>query len=920
MEFKIPKNFEEKKFSSPEEEIAYLRQQISEKEKNMDSVSERQKESIVRKTINEYQKNLPEEILEKGSYIPEKIQDEIVLKLSPEKHDDKMAELVLLLQTKGIINTLSIVSKMENEHIQDDFHRFLVQYVKEGLPIKNFSPKSEIAKIVGRTLFEIILPDFRGNSEETFKDLYHKMQQFYMGMLSIAKDNEFLTIEITNALSSKEFVFYISVADSEIDLFEKQILSIFPDARIEIKNDDFNVFNEDGESVGSYVLQKEAPAKPIKIIEEMNTDPIRVLLNVFSKLDEKSEAATVQIIFKPVKDFYTKFYFKGIKDLEKGDKDSEKFYVRNTFGDKVIRGISKVITASFGIGDKKTEEKSLGTNTFLLDQVKKKINTEVVSTNIRIVTSAIKENRANAILSDIKSSFNQFDNTSGNRFKYEDIKKSHKKHFFKKFSFREFDPAFDTPLSIEEISSILYFVSEQKGLSPQLKTAGFKTAPSPVNIPADGILLGQNIHRNLVTDIYFAPKDRIRHFYVLGQTGTGKSTILDNMIIQDIKNGEGCCFIDPHGSDVQIILANIPPERMDDVIYFDPGGNLNMPMALNMLEYDKNYPEQKTFVVNELFSIFHKLYGASNPESMGPAFEQYFRNATMLVLEDPDTGSTLLDVARVLTEKSFRDLKLSKCKNPVIVNAWRENLEKAGGEMSLANVVPYITNKFDVFLTNDIMRPIIAQEKSSFNFRKVMDEKKILLVNLAKGRLGEINSNLIGLILVGKILMAALSRVDSFGKDLPPFYLYIDEFQNITTPSISSILSEARKYGLSLNIAHQFIDQLSDDIRNSVFGNVGTICAYRVGSKDAEFLESQFSPVFEAKDIQNIDNFNAYIKMLSNGIPIKPFSLKALSPAEGNLEQVQLLKELSFAKYGRDREEIEEEIARKYKKEPINSF
>lgn len=168
--------------------------------------------------------------------------------------------------------------------------------------------------------------------------------------------------------------------------------------------------------------------------------------------------------------------------------------------------------------------------------------------------------------------------------------------------------------------------------------------------------------------------------------------------------------------------------------------------------------------------------------------------------------------------------------------------------------------------------------------------------------------------------MAALSRVDSFGKDLPPFYLYIDEFQNITTPSISSILSEARKYGLSLNIAHQFIDQLSDDIRNSVFGNVGTICAYRVGSKDAEFLESQFSPVFEAKDIQNIDNFNAYIKMLSNGIPIKPFSLKALSPAEGNLEQVQLLKELSFAKYGRDREEIEEEIARKYKKEPINSF
>lgn len=914
-------SLEKQKISSIEQEKSILQGESLERESGINEQDqEKLRELAIRKTLSEYSKKDPEDVLEKGTLVPENIRDEIVLELSPEKHDDQMAELVNILQTKGVANTLSVVQKMNNVHLQDDFHRFLVQYIKEGLPVKDLNEKSEIYKNIKRTLFEIVLPDFRGDNDESFKDLFYKMQQFYTGMLSIGNQNDYLTIEIANSIGSKQFIFYISVADTTIDLFEKHFLSIFPNAQMEKKNDDFNIFNESGESAGCYVLQKETSVKTIKTIEEMNTDPIRVLLNIFSKIDEHNEAASVQIIFKPVKDFYTKAYIKGLKDLEKGNGGSEHFHIRNTTTDKLLRGASKIVNFSSDLISKKDDDKNIEkkeNNHLLIEEVNKKIKNEVVSTNIRFVASAQTAQRAEAILSDIKSSFNQFENTKGNRFKYEDIKPGIKNKFFKKFSFREFDSSFDIPLNIEELSSILYFVSEQKDLSPQLKTLSFKTAPAPIGIPSEGILLGQNIHRGMNTDVYFSPQDRLRHFYVIGQTGTGKSTILDNMIIQDIKNGEGVCFIDPHGSDVQMILSNIPPERMDDVIYFDPGGNLERPMALNMLEYDANFPEQKTFVVNELFSIFQKLYGESNPESMGPMFEQYFRNATMLVIEDPETGCTLLDVARVLTDKKFRDLKLSKCKNPVVLNAWKENLEKAGGEASLQNVVPYITSKFDVFLANDIMRPIISQEKSSFNFRKIMDEKKILLVNLSKGRLGDINSNLIGLILVGKILMAALSRVDSFGKDMPPFYLYIDEFQNITTPSISSILSEARKYGLSLNIAHQFIDQLTDGIKNSVFGNVGTICAYRVGSKDAEFLEAQFSPVFEAKDIQNIDNYNAYIKILSNGIPIKPFSLRALKPAKGNVEQVDKLKELSYLKYGKPKEEIEKEVQERYKKEEV---
>ena len=258
-------------------------------------------------------------------------------------------------------------------------------------------------------------------------------------------------------------------------------------------------------------------------------------------------------------------------------------------------------------------------------------------------------------------------------------------------------------------------------------------------------------------------------------------------------------------------------------------------------------------------------------------------------------------------------MKVSRCKNPIVRQFWVEIAEKTSGESGLANMVPYITSKFDVFLANDIMRPIIAQEHSSFNFREIMDKKKILLVNLSKGRLGEINSNLIGLIIVGKILMAALSRVDSFGKDMPPFYLYIDEFQNVTTPSISTILSEARKYKLSLTMAHQFIAQLDEKIKDSVFGNVGNMVVYRVGAADAEILEKQFEPVFKATDLMNIDNLNAYVKILSHGKPTKPFNIAMMPFEQGNPDIVDNLKELSYLTYGQDRESVEELIMKKYK-------
>jgi hypothetical protein len=913
-------NFENKKFKTPEEELSFLKEYILNKERELskekkeagpNNLESAEKEEVARRVLESYETNKPEDVLAKGNIIPEKMRDEIVLKLSPEAHDQKMAELISMVYEKGISNTLDIVLRMNNPHLADDFHRFLVQYLKSGYQVTGLDEKTPLAKSLKRTLFEVTLT-YNNEGEKDLQSFLSWMEQFYSGMASVSdKDKqEHISLEITNALGSREFIFYISVPDYKTDLLEKQIISIFSNASVEAKTDDFNTFFEGGYSIGAYLKQKNTAAQVIKTYEQFSSDPMKVILNVFSKLDKDSESATIQLILKPTDGFYIKNYKKALERLEKGEKGPEELYVKDNLGSRFSSKLSKFISGK----PSTDQDRESRTDNEMIQNVQEKIKSPVASTNWRIVVSSPNKERSESIFSEIQSAFNQFENTQGNKIEFFEIGEREKKEFFKKFSFRDYDYHYEMPLNYKEISTMMHLPFEGNIASPELKTNKMKTSPAPLRIPEKGLHLGTNIHRGNRQEIYYTPEDRLRHFYVIGQTGTGKTNILKNMIVQDIKNGDGACFIDPHGSDVQDILANIPEERYEDLIYFDPS-YIDRPMALNMLEYDHSKPQQKIFVVNELFSIFQKLYSA-NPESMGPMFEQYFRNAAMLVVEDPDTGSTLLEISRVLSDKKFRDLKVSRCKNPVVVQFWQEVAGKAGGEASLENIVPYIVSKFDVFLANDIMRPIIAQEKSSFNFRQVMDQKKILLVNLSKGSLGDMNSSLIGLILVGKILMAALSRADTLDRNYPPFYLYIDEFQNVTTDSISTILSEARKYRLSLNVAHQFIAQLDEKTKNSVFGNVGSMAVHRVGSDDADYLESQYAPIFSAKDIMNIDNYNCYIKLLSGGVPIEPFSMKVPKAPDGKPEIIESLKQLSYLKYGGDKAEIEQEILDRYKKAP----
>jgi len=913
----------DKKFQTPQEELDFLRAEVLKRENELiENGSNVERDDVVKEKILEHQTKNTEAVLDPSFAIKKAEVQSIVLDLSPESHDRQMEELVSILQEKGVLNTLSIVNGLKNPHLEDDFHRFLVQYIKAGFPMKNRDEKSPILKALKMTLFEVFLPAAikdPNQKQKNLKELISKMEQFYSGMLSVrddAKNNSgYFVLELSKASFSNEFVFYMAIPDNKVGLFQKQILSIFPEAKVNEKKDDYNIFNEGGDYAGSYAELAVNNIFPIKTYDKYDYDPLNIILNSFSRIDKDGGGASIQILIKPAHSQDAAFYKRVLKELDKG----EKFKAALRKADSSLKGILKLMIRDIFLGEnKKKKDEDINKikvkDESAIENIKAKIAHTLSYVNIRVMASAGTSEEASAVISDIESSFNQFENSTGNKIRFKRLFGKDLLKMSRDFSFRVFNESQKIRLNLTELTTIMHLPEAEVKGSSQLKQVKAGTAPAPLDLPKEGVFLGTNRHRGIDTKVMILPEDRLRHFYVIGQTGTGKTTLLKTMIRQDILNGDGVCMIDPHGSDIQEVLSFIPPERYEDVIYFDPSYT-DRPMGLNMLEYDRRFPEQKTFVVNEMLSIFNKLFDMKT--AGGPMFEQYFRNAVMLVIEDPDTGCTLLDVSRVLSDKTYRQLKLSRCKNPVVIQFWKEIAEKAGGEASLANIVPYITSKFDVFLSNEIMRPIVSQEKSAFNFREVMDSKKILLVNLSKGRLGDINSNLIGLIIVGKILMAALSRVDSFGEEVNPFYLYIDEFQNVTTDSISTILSEARKYKLSLTIAHQFISQIDEKIKNSVFGNVGSMAAFRVSSEDAEYLAKQLAPVITPNDLMNLDNHTSYVKMLVQGRPVKPFSMETNLPPRGTKILLDKIKELSYLKYGKERIMVEEEIMDKYKKPEI---
>lgn len=692
----------------------------------------------------------------------------------------------------------------------------------------------------------------------------------------------------------EEIHFYVAVPKESIPAVSRQIEGLWKDAQVE-EIHDYNIFNVSGVSKGVFIQQKLSQFLPIRTYTEANIDTFAPILSGLSKLSEIGEGAAIQVLAKPAPESIKKSVSRMIATLKKGAKLED-----------VLKGLKigfKDIEKALETKNKEEEEKVIDEEAIKTLQFK--IDKPLLSVNLRVLVSAPVEYQADAILESVSGGFSQFSAPLRNELKI--VKPRKPDDLIYRFSFRQFDDNQAMVLNTEELASLFHLPASSTEV-PKIKWLKAKEAAPPANLPVKGTLVGESVFRGDRKSVYITEDDRRRHVYIIGQTGTGKSTLLTNMVVDDIRQGKGVSIIDPHGDLIEKILSLIPKERIDDVIIFDPSDRFR-PLGLNMLEYDLNRPEEKTFIVNEMQSIFNKLFLA---ETMGPMFEQYMRSALLLLMEDaPNEPATLMEVARVFTDTAFRERKLSRIMNPIVIDFWEKEAVKAGGEAALANMTPYITSKFNNFTSNDYMRPIIGQPKSAFSFRQVMDEGKILLVNLSKGRIGDINANLLGMIITGKVLMAALSRVDEPQEKRRDFNLYIDEFQNFTTDSISTILSEARKYALNLTMAHQFIAQLTEKIRDAVFGNVGSIISFRVGAQDAEFLVKQFEPVFSENDLLNIDNFNAYVKILVNGQTTKPFNIKTLPPEGGDMALVDKLKELSRLKYGRDRQEVEEEILKR---------
>jgi hypothetical protein len=903
------------KFSSPQEEIAYLREQVQRQQEKL-SVPDTafDHDRLARREVIEYAEVPAARILHETFVMPEHETVSHLLKLDPETHDAQVDGLLKIVQERGIRNALSVASRMKSPHIEDDFHRVLVRYIAEGLPDKGFGIPEKISRALHMVLFEI-QPQAHGGSDHAdasqmkLETLLASSEQLYAGLLSLIGTTDSFSLEIAVPQGTESASLYISVPQSRKDVAERLIASVFPNARLSESRGDYNIFNPEGEHAGAYASLASHPSLPLKTYESFEHDPLNLTLAAFAKIAKHGEGAALQIIVQSEGDRYNEHYQKMLRALEQGKSRSEAFHVpETTFG-----YVMKDITGSLFSTSKSEPEMRNTNDSVAVESIGRKLKTRIVPVTIRVVASAGSAARAKDLVANIQSAIAQFDDARGNHIIWKSVSAWSSAEFLRTFTYREFDSSIAIPLSLSEITSLFHFTAEKVTTSRELKKAHAKQAPAPTDMGTEGIVIGINRYGASQTPIHFAASDRLRHCYVIGQTGTGKTSLIKNMIMQDIKNGEGVAFIDPHGNDIEDILASIPPERRGDVIYFDPAHTAS-PMGLNMLEYDRSKPEMKTMVVDEVYGIFRKLY-SDVPDAFGPMFEQYYRNATQLVVEDPETGSTFLEIPRVFSDTQFRNLKLSRCKNPVIVQFWRKIAEAAGGEASLENIVPYITSKFDVFLANDIMRPIVSQEHSAFNFREIMDGKKIFLANLSKGRLGDRNSSLLGLVLVSKFLQAAFSRADT-REILPQFYLYIDEFQNFATPSIATILSEARKYKLSLTIAHQFIAQLTDEIRDAVIGNVGTKLAMRVGTTDAEFLEKQFAPTFTAKDLEQMPNYNAVAALLVNGVPTQPFTIESETPPVLDYSQIEALKEYSYKTYGKPREQIEQEIRDRFNPPP----
>src|SRR4030043_1004395 len=687
------------------------------------------------------------------------------------------------------------------------------------------------------------------------------------------------TISFEIVAKREDIKFYIWTPKTLEDLIEKQIHGGFPDAEV-IEVPEYNIFNEEGKVAYKAFQLRGENYKPIKTFKELPTDPMASLTSALAKMGEK-EAAVIQVLVSPAESDWQKGGRHFISETKKQESDPEK--------------------AKFSVSVK------------TLEAVEAKISKPGFETSIRAVCVSDSNESAKAHLGNISASLEQF---SGEINGLKGRKIRRKASFMDDFLYR-YQPMFNflgnrvSILNSEELAGIFHFPNKTI-TTPHIHWLYAKSAPAPSEIPTEGLFLGTSAYRGIKRPVHISDEDRRRHIYVIGKTGTGKSQMLIEMMLQDIKEGKGVCFIDPHDT-VRELLTMIPPERAEDVIYFYPG-DTERPMGLNLLEA-KNEDEQH-FAATAVINMMYKLFDPYKTGIVGPRFEHGVRNAMLTVMQGME-GGTFVEVMRVMTDSNFTQELLPQVPDQIEKRYWTDQIAQTA-DFHKSEVLDYTVSKFGRFVTNKMIRNIIGQSQSSFDFRKIMDEGKILLIDLAKGEIGEENSNFLGLVLVPRILMAAMRRQDTPEDERRDFYLYVDEFQNFATPDFAVILSEARKYKLNLTVSNQFIGQVEEDVKNAIFGNVGTIVSFRVGVTDANYLQHEFTPVFSEDDLLNVDRYNAYVKTIVHNEPATPFSMDitkdmAKSKERQNPRVAEIIREMSRLKYGHDEKLIEAEITRRAK-------
>ena len=752
--------------------------------------------------------------------------------------------------------------------------------------------------------------DEKKETTKDFKEMVGIWEQLFASLKSIHSSKILKKILGQDVFSMEyiahkwEIYFYVVAPKKYKYLIEKQINWFYTDALIE-ETPEIDILKWKKYIEWTYINTTKKFLYPIKTYQKLESDPINNISWALSKLEE-DESAAIQILLKPIDDDWQHYSAKMSSKIMSG---KDKGFTLNPL---------KLIWMLFSNPEEKDKNMYRGwDDTSALTQERAKTVDEKwdktgFETIIRIVVAGNNETMVETEIKNIKSAFVQFNYPDFNKLKWtlhhidKFLIENYKKRFFRKPIYLK-KMIFNT----EELASIFHFPHIKYNKVPEIKWQNFKLVKAPTNLPKEWLLLWHNVYRWVSREVRLKLEDRFRHFYVIGQTGTWKSSIFQSMIRQDLRNWEWVIVIDPHGDLARDVMPFIPRERADDVIYFDPS-DLERPMWLNMLEAHND--DEKELVAMDALNIMIKLFWN---EIFGPRIQDYFRNAVLTLMDYP-SGWAITDVVRLFTDMDFQKDHVRHVKNPIVKNWWEKTYASMWAKEK-AEIIPYFAAKFGQFITNKMMRNIIWQTKSSFDVMDIMQNKKILLVNLSKWRLWDLNSKLLWMILVSKIQMAAMRRDNIPKEERKETYLYIDEFQNYVTDSIESILSEARKYRLSLNIAHQYLGQLEQsdaltksslDLKKAIFGNVWSVMSYKIWPEDWEFMAKYFAPTFSEQDLVNMDKFKWVIKVSVDNQPTIPFSFIPLNAYlekwDPNLAKAYV--ELSRLKYGRDREFVSKEI------------